>query len=232
MTTWAESSGALRWPRVICRAHGVSQHVSSPAVRQHIPRRPRRLPNRHHRPIIITKNPTSMIITNCPRMVCGPLSNRFVTLASDGCVGLASLRARTLALVQLGLDRALYEPFGWAVYHYGYWHYDPIWGWLWLPGDKWFSARVKWMVDDDYVCWAPTPPPGYYIGDPWHTDVNFIWNAVHAQHFTHSSIQNFTVRPPRPMKPIPKDDHRYRKEPKLKFVDSYTQNRINRCGSK
>lgn len=119
-----------------------------------------------------------------------------------------------------------YEPFGWAVYHYGYWHYDPIWGWLWLPGDKWFSARVKWMVYDDYVCWAPTPPPGYYIGDPWHTDVHFIWNAVHARHFTNSSVQNFTVRPPRPTTPIAKDDYKHRKEPKLKFVESHTKKRI------
>ncbi|MEJ2722459.1 MAG: hypothetical protein P8181_15170, partial [bacterium] len=119
-----------------------------------------------------------------------------------------------------------YEPFGWVVYHYGYWLYDPIWGWLWFPGDKWFSARVKWMVYDDYICWAPMPPPGYNIGDPWHTDVPFIWDAVRADHFTSSNVRNFTVRPPRPTTPIQKDDYRHRTEPKLTFVERYTKKTI------
>ncbi|UCH83067.1 MAG: hypothetical protein JSW50_11415 [Candidatus Latescibacterota bacterium] len=119
-----------------------------------------------------------------------------------------------------------YEPFGWAVYHYGYWHYDPIWGWLWLPGDKWFSARVKWMVYDDYVCWAPSPPPGYYIGDPWQTNVHFIWNAVPARHFTSSSVHNFSVRPPRPAIPILDDDYRHRREPSLRFIENHTNKKV------
>jgi hypothetical protein len=45
-----------------------------------------------------------------------------------------------------------YEPFGWMVYHYGYWYNDPIYGWAWIPSDEsWSPARVGW---------APLPPPG------------------------------------------------------------------------
>lgn len=29
------------------------------------------------------------------------------------------------------------EPFGWAVYHYGRWHYDNYYGWIWVPGTIW-----------------------------------------------------------------------------------------------
>jgi hypothetical protein len=68
-----------------------------------------------------------------------------------------------------------YEPFGWATYHYGFWHYEPVYGWIWIPGDQWFAARVTWMYYSDYVYWAPIPPPGYYIADPWEVHVDFLW---------------------------------------------------------
>ncbi|UCG51160.1 MAG: hypothetical protein JSW58_13310 [Candidatus Latescibacterota bacterium] len=119
-----------------------------------------------------------------------------------------------------------YEPYGWAVYHYGYWHYDPIWGWMWLPGNKWFSARVKWIVYDDYICWAPMPPPGYYIGDPWGTDVHFIWHSVHVKHFTHDNVHRFTLRPPRPRTPIAKTNIKARKAPELRLVERHIKRPI------
>src|SRR5882762_7366192 len=27
-----------------------------------------------------------------------------------------------------------YEPWGWACYHYGCWNFDPVIGWVWVPG--------------------------------------------------------------------------------------------------
>ncbi len=52
-----------------------------------------------------------------------------------------------------------YEPFGWLVYHYGFWDYRREIGWFWIPGDEWSPARVEWYTSDDYCAWAPLPPP-------------------------------------------------------------------------
>lgn len=30
-----------------------------------------------------------------------------------------------------------YEPFGWIVYHYGYWDYRPDTGWFWIESRDW-----------------------------------------------------------------------------------------------
>lgn len=87
-----------------------------------------------------------------------------------------------------------YEPFGWAAYHYGFWHYEPVYGWIWIPGDSWFANRVTWLYYGDYVCWAPIPPPGYYIADPWDIHVDFVWVGVHVDHFVHSDIGRYRVR--------------------------------------
>jgi hypothetical protein len=50
------------------------------------------------------------------------------------------------------------EPWAWAVYHYGRWFYDPMHGWVWLPGTEWAPAWVVWRTDWDWVGWAPLPP--------------------------------------------------------------------------
>ena len=37
--------------------------------------------------------------------------------------------------------------------------YDPVAGWLWVPGyDEWAPAVVDWRVTDDWIGWAPRPP--------------------------------------------------------------------------
>ena len=51
-----------------------------------------------------------------------------------------------------------YEPFGWAVYHYGRWYYDDYYGWIWIPDYEWGPAWVEWRYNDDYIGWAPLPP--------------------------------------------------------------------------
>jgi hypothetical protein len=87
-----------------------------------------------------------------------------------------------------------YEPFGWATYHYGYWYYDAIWGWIWIPGDQWFPSRVDWLMYGDDICWAPMPPPGYYIGDPWSAQVDVIWVVVDIDHFTYDHVGRYAAR--------------------------------------
>ncbi len=50
------------------------------------------------------------------------------------------------------------EPWGWATYHYGRWTYDPVLGWLWVPGFVWGPAWVAWRITDGFVGWAPLYP--------------------------------------------------------------------------
>ena len=50
------------------------------------------------------------------------------------------------------------EPWGWATYHYGRWAYDPVLGWVWVPGYVWGPAWVAWRVGDGFVGWAPLYP--------------------------------------------------------------------------
>jgi hypothetical protein len=38
-----------------------------------------------------------------------------------------------------------YEPFGWAVYHYGRWYNDDYYGWMWIPDYQWGPS---WVVPD------------------------------------------------------------------------------------
>ncbi|MBV9494504.1 MAG: FecR domain-containing protein, partial [Acidobacteria bacterium] len=52
-----------------------------------------------------------------------------------------------------------YEPWGWVPYHYGRWAYDPVYGWVWLPGTGYAPAWVYWMYGPGYVGWAPA---GWY----------------------------------------------------------------------
>ena len=38
------------------------------------------------------------------------------------------------------------EPWAWACYHYGWWAYDPVYAWIWVPGIEWGPAWVSWRV--------------------------------------------------------------------------------------
>jgi hypothetical protein len=64
------------------------------------------------------------------------------------------------ALTDMGWTWMSDEPFGWATYHYGRWVLDPVYGWLWIPGDEWAPAWVSWREADDYLGWAPLAPRG------------------------------------------------------------------------
>ena len=53
------------------------------------------------------------------------------------------------------------EPWGWATYHYGNWMPTTELGWVWSPGSTWYPSTTTWRTSDDYVGWAPIPPPDY-----------------------------------------------------------------------
>ncbi|MGI4878168.1 MAG: DUF6600 domain-containing protein [Janthinobacterium lividum] len=50
------------------------------------------------------------------------------------------------------------EPFGWAVFHFGRWGFDPAIGWVWTPDTVWGPGWVAWRDSDDVTGWAPLPP--------------------------------------------------------------------------
>ena len=69
-----------------------------------------------------------------------------------------------------------YEPFGWATYHYGRWHFDDYYGWIWIPDYEWAPAWVEWRYDDNYIGWAPLPPYAHYrrgVGIHFSIDFHF-----------------------------------------------------------
>jgi hypothetical protein len=86
-----------------------------------------------------------------------------------------------------------YEPFGWITYHYGYWGYDDIWGWFWIPDYDWSPANVEWVVYDNYIAWAPLPPPGFAIGQPWIVSDAYVWHVVPASEFMDPDIGSHQV---------------------------------------
>ena len=53
------------------------------------------------------------------------------------------------------------EAWGWATYHYGNWMPTTEYGWVWSPGSTWYPSTAAWRTSDDYVGWAPIPPPDY-----------------------------------------------------------------------
>jgi hypothetical protein len=49
-------------------------------------------------------------------------------------------------------------PWGWAVFHYGRWAYDDLYGWFWVPQNEWGPAWVVWRRSAGYYGWAPMGP--------------------------------------------------------------------------
>lgn len=84
-----------------------------------------------------------------------------------------------------------YEPFGWATYHYGYWTNDFTLGWVWIPDYQWSPCQCEWTLYDDYVCWAPVPPPGVRFKDPWDSNRTNPWVTVRAKNFVEPEIGRY-----------------------------------------
>jgi len=88
------------------------------------------------------------------------------------------------------------EPFGWIVYHYGSWGYQPGLGWFWVPDDTWYPACVQWYTFGDYAAWAPLPPPNIVWPDPWdHYEIN-IWIVVEIDNFENANIGQHRISRP------------------------------------
>jgi hypothetical protein len=87
-----------------------------------------------------------------------------------------------------------YEPFGWALYHYGNWYNDLGVGWYWIPGYEWSPARVQWKTSQSYIAWAPLPPKGYEVEQPGKSKTATIWNVVELGDFTRPDIGQILVR--------------------------------------
>jgi hypothetical protein len=83
-------------------------------------------------------------------------------------------------------------PFGWAVFHYGRWYQDDVYGWLWMPGDTWAPAWVDWREGGGYVGWAPLPPENV---DTEGVDVSTEWCFVAAPFFAATDLFVHVVTP-------------------------------------
>ena len=110
------------------------------------------------------------------------------------------------------------EPFGWAVYHYGYWVNEGASGWLWVPGYDWSPARVRWVVRDDAIGWAPLPPPGRSL--PVAVDARG-WIVVHPRQFTQRNVGQYRgrLRQP-PADPGGRDNTK--RPPDVKMIEHFT----------
>lgn len=92
-----------------------------------------------------------------------------------------------------------YEPFGVIVYHYGRWHYDDYYGWIWIPDYEWAPAWVEWRYDDDYIGWAPLPP--YAVFKPYYgviyTHIYTVpvinWHYVKIKYFCKPYVYKYYV---------------------------------------
>lgn len=82
-----------------------------------------------------------------------------------------------------------YEDFGYITYHYGRWHYDDFYGWLWVPDYEWAPAWVEWRYDDVYIGWAPLSPyASFTVGIGLHYTYDYYapyshWHYVNYNHF-------------------------------------------------
>jgi hypothetical protein len=81
------------------------------------------------------------------------------------------------------------EPFGWIVYHYGFWTHQGATGWLWVPGYEWSPARVRWYEDETMIGWAPLPPAGF---GPQESE--FGWITIQPQYFVQENVGHHATR--------------------------------------
>jgi Family of unknown function (DUF6600) len=122
---------------------------------------------------------------------------------------------------EFGWTWVAYEPFGWMVYHYGYWYHDPFREWCWIPGNRWSPANVVWLHADIYIGWAPMPPPGIFIDDPWQTGHEVYWRFVDVPSFQKERINRYVL----PRLP-PKQKTIINRPPDLDFVERLTGTKI------
>ncbi|MEO7299659.1 MAG: DUF6600 domain-containing protein [Verrucomicrobiota bacterium] len=89
---------------------------------------------------------------------------------------------------------------GWAAFHYGRWHRDSGFGWVWVPGSTWGPSWVSWRYTDDYCGWAPLPPSAHFDGGGFryrnaHVGISFDF-GLHADFYSFLPTRNFCDRTP------------------------------------
>jgi hypothetical protein len=91
------------------------------------------------------------------------------------------------------------EPFGWVVYHYGYWMQWGAAGWVWVPGDEWSPARVQWYGDEENIGWSPLGPPRAQFPMAYEPGFERAWVFVPASAFvgTNAGRSRYAAPPPR-----------------------------------
>lgn len=92
------------------------------------------------------------------------------------------------------------EPWGWATFHYGRWHYDDYYGWIWIPGYDWAPAWVEWRYGGGYIGWAPLSPYavfsvswGIHYRTRWYTPVTW-WNFVDCRYVGSANVRRYVYR--------------------------------------
>jgi len=101
-----------------------------------------------------------------------------------------------------GWTWASMEQWGWLVYHYGRWGWEPRLGWYWVPGNVWGPAWVAWRWGDLYIGWAPLPPganfiPGRGLGRRNFEIPGHYWNFVRGRDFMDRSLDRWILPPER-----------------------------------
>ena len=121
-----------------------------------------------------------------------------------------------------------YEPFGWIVYHYGNWFDDPTYGWVWVPSyDSWSPGKVQWLINGDYISWAPLPPEGITYKNPWEEEDHHYWHVVFQKDFNKENINNYLVN-----KIIKRENDKIlRNAPLRELIESKTKNKIENIKS-
>jgi hypothetical protein len=111
-----------------------------------------------------------------------------------------------------------YEPFGWLVYHYGFWDYRREIGWFWVSDDAWSPARVEWYTNDDYCAWAPLPPPDVYWPAPWDPFDTDLWIVVPIDRFTDENVGRRRITGPLPRELAKRESASSKQPPEIRIV--------------
>jgi hypothetical protein len=120
-----------------------------------------------------------------------------------------------------------YEPYGWLVYHYGHWDYQPDIGWFWIPGTTWSPAAVVWLNFGDYICWAPSPPMGIHWPQPWEPEPTAfnVWIGVRIGDFDRENVGGFRL-PEFPRRGVITREHVFSGPPNVSTIRRYSNHPI------
>jgi hypothetical protein len=90
------------------------------------------------------------------------------------------------------------EPYGWVVYHYGYWMRWGATGWVWVPDYEWSPARVRWYDDGVNIGWSPMPPPRSSFPMAYEQGFEGVWVFVPSNRFINPNVGAYRYASPPP----------------------------------